>query len=154
MVQSAKIERLIWFRLNATLLGICALALVSISMAGCSMDSVPIITLKVHVAENQQSDLEQFLIAFADERGFEVRDHGRESGLAGGRRVSSLRFVRADGIAMGLGDYLDGRRFWVAIYDDRETGEWRDLYEELKTELISRWPDTKIEHSRVQDHLD
>ena len=110
------------------------------------MDSVPVVTLKVHVEKGEQAELEQFLISFASAREFSVTDRSRESGLAGGRRVSAFRFTRTDGITMGLGDYMDGKRFWVAIYDDRETHAWHDLYRELETQLKSRWPDTVIEH--------
>lgn len=113
------------------------------------MDSVPVVTLKIHVEEGEQAELEQFMISFASARDFSVTDRSRESGLAGGRRVSAFRFTRADGIVMGLGDYMDGKRFWVAIYDDRETHAWHDLYRELETQLKSRWPDTVIEHGPV-----
>jgi len=117
----------------------------------CAMDSVPVVTLEVRVEEGEQAELEQFMNSFASARDFSVIDRSRESSLAGGRRVSAFRFTRADGVAMGLGDYLDGKRFWVAIYDDRETHAWHKLYRELETQLKSRWPDTVIEHGPVED---
>ncbi|MGY6554164.1 MAG: hypothetical protein ACXIUM_06540 [Wenzhouxiangella sp.] len=115
------------------------------------MDSVPVVTLKVYVEKGEQAELERFMVSFASERNFSVTDRSRESGLAGGRRVSAFRFARPDGLAMGLGDYMDGERFWVAIYDDRRTDDWDDLYSELQAQLMSRWPDTVVEHGPVGD---
>lgn len=124
-------------------------ALLILCSVACAMDSIPVVTLKVDIGSDDQSDFENFMISFAKERNFSIRDLGRESGLAGGRKVASLRLLRADGVAIGVGDYLDGTRFWVSIYDDKSTGDWNKLYEDLMTEMRARWPNTEIEH--IQD---
>lgn len=119
-------------------------------VSACAMDSVPVATFRVHLDGGEQIELERFMVSFATERGFSVRDRSRESDLAGGRRVSVFRFTHSDGIAMGLGDYMDGMRFWVAIYDDRGTDGWRELYADSQYELMSRWPATVVEYGPIE----
>ena len=124
------------------------LLLVCISASACSMDSIPVLTVDIYVEENQYLELERSLIDFGRLQGFSATDNGRVSSLNDGRKVLSVDFRREDRIEMALGDYMNGQRYWVSIYDDNQSGKADALSVELLNFLRSNWPNMEIVHQK------